>query len=148
MKNITKIRPGVKAFIIHEGKILVIKERILRDGQKIIIHDIPGGGMELGESFREALTREVMEEVGLTIDIHHPVGGWEFSYYREHEGVHIVCFGFQCTLIGEPKVNIKNNPAVYEDIFETLWLTKEEILASNDIFINADMRKALEHVKI
>lgn len=147
MVKIERIRTGVKAFIIHDGKILVIKERVRRNGDETIIHDVPGGGIELGETLKEALEREVLEEVGLKIDIQYPVGGWDFIIENPEAGVHIVCLGYQCQLTGEPNIDTTKNPA-QEDIFETIWMSKDEILASEEIFVNQDMRKALEHVKV
>jgi ADP-ribose pyrophosphatase YjhB (NUDIX family) len=147
MSEIECIRTGVKAFIIHDGKVLVIKERVRRNGIETIIHDVPGGGIELGETLHEALEREVMEEVGLAISIDHPVGGWDFVIKNPEAGVHIICLGFQCQLIGEPIIDVTKNPA-QEDIFATIWMTKEEILVNDQVFVNEDMRQALRHVQI
>lgn len=147
------IRPGVKAFIVDQGKILVVKEKVKRGKEEVIIYDVPGGGVEPGENLSEALKREVFEEVGLQIKIGQAVGNWDFmipSFEDPHSRVHIICLGYQCQLIGEPQVNIDQNPAHLENIFETLWLSKEEILdIKNDIFgKNADIRKALQAVKL
>ncbi len=147
MTKIERIRTGVKAFIVYQGKVLVVKERIRRNGLETIIHDVPGGGIELGETLKEALKREVFEEVGLKVTIQYPVGGWDFMIENPESGVHIVCLGYQCQVIGEPKIDTSKNPAE-EDIFETLWMTKEEILSSDNIFVNPDMRKAVEHVVV
>lgn len=148
MNKISRIRTGVKAFIVHEGKILVIKERIVDDGKERIIHDVPGGGIELGESLREALIREAAEEVGLSINVQYPVGAWEFIVDKKSEAVHIVCIGFRCSLVDKATIDTSKNPAQNEDIFEAIWLSKEEILKSDSIFVNADMRKALENIVI
>ncbi|OGJ21846.1 MAG: hypothetical protein A2804_01245 [Candidatus Pacebacteria bacterium RIFCSPHIGHO2_01_FULL_46_10] len=148
MKPVVRIRPSVKAFIIHAGKILVVKEKVIDDGLEKIIHDVPGGGIEPGESSHDALLREVIEEVGLTIEVQHPVGNWDFVLHKPKESIRIVCSGYQCALIGKPTTNITKNPAQYEDIIEVLWLTKEEILQSTEILRNPDMRKALERVVV
>jgi len=54
------VRVSLKAVILDDkGYVLVVKERG-RDWW-----DIPGGGLEHGESIKEALTRELHEEVAL-----------------------------------------------------------------------------------
>jgi len=56
---------GVKAFVVFEGKILLI----LRDNVPTIPYpdfwNLPGGGVEKGEDFDTALRRELMEEIGM-----------------------------------------------------------------------------------
>ncbi|MBI3889371.1 NUDIX hydrolase [Candidatus Saccharibacteria bacterium] len=60
-------RVALKAVIINEeGEILIVKETG-RDWW-----DIPGGGLDHGESLKEGLTRELLEEVGY-------VGDFEFE---------------------------------------------------------------------
>lgn len=146
------IRPGTKAFIVRDGKILIVKERVERFGKETVIYDLPGGGIDPGENLYDALRREVMEEVGLEIEIERPVGNWEFvipSFEDPSFNVHIICMGYQCKLIGDSKIDTNHNPAKLENIFETLWMSKEEILAlKNDVFANnLDIRAALKVVR-
>ena len=69
MKN-KKIIPNLPAssgaFIVYQGKILLIKRdnnpKIPNPDQWAII----GGGVEKGESFDEALVREIREEIGIS----------------------------------------------------------------------------------
>ena len=135
------VRAGVKALIVHKGKILMIQERI----DDLVIHDFPGGGIEYGESITEALHREVMEEVGLKITIERPLGNW---WFINRETVHIVSMGYQCTLVGEPIIDTEHNPAE-EDIFNAVWLTKEEILTNANILLKAQgMKAVVKNLKI
>ncbi len=57
---------GVGAVIVHNGAALLVRratEPLL--GQ----WSIPGGMVELGETLREALAREVQEETGLVVEV-------------------------------------------------------------------------------
>lgn len=52
-------RPGVYAIVIKNDCVLLLRQT---NG-----YDLPGGGVEFGEMFEEAVTREVKEESGLTV---------------------------------------------------------------------------------
>lgn len=59
-----KIRIGAYGLIIRENKIALIKKA--RGGYKGLL-DIPGGGIEHGESPEETLIREIKEEAGVDV---------------------------------------------------------------------------------
>lgn len=61
--------------IIVKGDTIALVERI-RNGKRYLV--FPGGGVEAGESFREAVVREVREETGLLIDVHELVATVSF----------------------------------------------------------------------
>jgi 8-oxo-dGTP pyrophosphatase MutT (NUDIX family) len=147
----TWIRPGVKALIVRDGKVLVIKERVRREGKLINIYDFPGGGMEPGEMMEETLRREVMEEVCLEVEPERIVGAWEFDILAqdtdEKAGVKIVCIGFQCHIIGSPQIDVTKNPAA-EDIFATEWLTPAAVMALPSMAKNPQMVAAVANLKI
>ena len=66
-------RPSVRGIIIKDGKILMIHSL------KYDYYKLPGGGIEKGESFEEALIREVNEESGYILK---PDSIREFGYVR------------------------------------------------------------------
>ena len=66
-----------KAIIRKNDKILVIK-RSAKEEVFEKLWDIPGGRMNFGEMPTEALTREIREETGLTVNILNPFTVWSF----------------------------------------------------------------------
>ncbi len=54
---------ATKAFILHEGKILILRESgKYIDGSNQGEYDVVGGRVEPGQKFDESLIREVKEE--------------------------------------------------------------------------------------
>jgi ADP-ribose pyrophosphatase YjhB (NUDIX family) len=70
------IRTAARALIIHEQRLLTIK---MRDHTGIF-YILPGGGQNHGETLREGLYRECLEEIGTEVEI------GEFLYVREYIG--------------------------------------------------------------
>lgn len=57
-------RISVKAMVVHEGRLLLIRKR----DQAGDYYIFPGGGQEHGESLDQTLTREVREETGYAVE--------------------------------------------------------------------------------
>jgi len=73
-------RIALKALIIHEGKILVLREAATYDeGTNGGRYQLPGGRVEPGENIFDALKREVQEETGLQIEVGQPIYAGEWS---------------------------------------------------------------------
>lgn len=121
-------KPGAKALVTHEGKILLI----LRDDNPNIAYpntwNMPGGGIEGDETPEESVVRELKEEINLTpssvIDLgtttytdgsvvsrfHVPVTDDELSSIRlEHEGQKIGWFTLEELL----ELNVSPHSLVY-----------------------------------
>jgi len=59
----SRFRVGAYGLLVEEGRVLITKTRT-RTG---ILHNFPGGALELGEGALEALQREFLEETGLRV---------------------------------------------------------------------------------
>ncbi len=67
MRRVYPDRPvaAVGGVVLHEGKVLIVKRKVEPGAG---LWSIPGGAVELGERARDALTREVEEETGLSVE--------------------------------------------------------------------------------
>ena len=83
-----QFRIGVFGVIIEDGKVLL---GLRRD---IEWWNLPGGGMELGETVDEALCREVLEETGLEVRVGRLVGIYSKPQKQE------VVLTFLCHITG------------------------------------------------
>jgi len=58
------VRVGIGVFVLRDGKILMGKRK---GSHGAATYALPGGHLELGETWEECAAREVMEETGLTL---------------------------------------------------------------------------------
>jgi ADP-ribose pyrophosphatase YjhB (NUDIX family) len=90
------IRPGVAAVIFEDGRVLL--QRRDDTGR----WGLPGGGVEPGESVRQALIREVREETGLEVEPLRLIGVYsdplhhQIVTYPDGNVVHYVSSVFEC----------------------------------------------------
>ena len=90
-------RNAAKAFIVKEGKLLLLKRRV-NDVHKPGQWDIPGGRLELGEDPFEGLKRETREESGLEIEIIMPI---DVRFFQRDDNQKIQLTIFVCKTFSE-----------------------------------------------
>lgn len=89
LKNSALFRIGVSALIFDEERRVLLAHR--RD---IDWWNLPGGGMEHGETVEEAVIREVREETGLEVEVKYLVGVYSKPQKQE------VVLTFNCRVTG------------------------------------------------
>lgn len=97
--------PTVGALIVNkEGKILLAKSHKWFDK-----YTLPGGHIEVGETMKEALKREVKEEVGLDVEVGEFLTMQEAVFSKEFfKKKHFIFFDFICTT-REQSVKLDND---------------------------------------
>ncbi len=119
MDNI-KLFVATKAFIIHEGKVLILRESgNYVDGSNSGKYDVVGGRVKPGEKFDESLKREITEETGLVVTIEKPVHVGEWRPIVREEQWQIVGIFFVCKATSS-EVRLSEDHAEYQ------WIDPKE----------------------
>lgn len=92
---------GCGAFIINDKNQLLLQKR--NKAPEKDYWSIPGGKLELFETFNEAVKREVKEELGVDVEVIKELGICD--HIVRSEGVHWVSPSFLCRITnGQPKI--------------------------------------------
>ncbi len=110
---------GVGAIIIHDGKMLIVKRGSDPGKGK---WSVPGGLVELGETVKEAVEREVLEECNLKVEASHLIDIVD-DIIRDKNGrikYHFIILDFFAKLRGG---KLKPN----SEIIEAKWVPIDEV---------------------
>jgi 8-oxo-dGTP diphosphatase len=116
MEKIQKI--GVSGFVYDKGRVLIVR-RSKKEKFMPGYYDIPGGKVEFGESLEKALSREIKEEVNLTVESAKPYSS--FSYVTLKNTRHTVDIQFIVRVSDVKKLKI------YADHDDYKWVAEKEI---------------------
>lgn len=134
-KNEPKLFVAGKAFITHNGKILVVRESAeYADGTQAGKYDVVGGRIKPGENLKEALKREVKEETGLNVEVGKIFAVNEWHPTVKGEQWHIIANFFECTpVIPSASGNQEPQITLSEDHDHFKWITPEDYKNQNII---------------
>lgn len=92
-----KLFAATKAFIVYNGKVLLLKESTkYADGANAGKFDVVGGRVKPGQRFDESLIREIQEETGLEVKIGRPFFVNEWRPVVRGEQWQIIGTFFEC----------------------------------------------------
>lgn len=104
-------RPTVKVVVRKAGRVLLLNQGLL-----------PGGGIDEGETQIEAITRELQEELGMSVTGVEEIGA--VIQYREYLGKRYVIYGYAADFAGETGERDPQDEG--EAGFIEHWLTVDE----------------------
>lgn len=109
----------VAAIIKNEGKILCVKRGAHRNEEVSFKYEFPGGKIEIGETREAALTREIYEELNLSISV-------EFEFTKVTHNYNEFCIEMTCFVCN----SIETTPVLTEHI-DYVWLHPSELMNLN-----------------
>jgi 8-oxo-dGTP diphosphatase len=107
----------VAVIIDNEDRVLLTKRNIAPFRGEWVM---PGGKIDLGEPIVTALQREVMEEVGLKVEVEDLIDVFEHVTPGE-ENYHFIILYYLCRPLSS---DIKNN---HDEVDEARWVTQGEL---------------------
>jgi len=105
----------VVAAIIKKGDFYLLAKRN-KDKYMGLKWEFPGGKVEQNETFKDALSREILEELNVNIEIHNKIAE---ERYQDEE-INIVLHYYLCTLI-DTNIVLSEHEAIE-------WVKKQDFL--------------------
>ena len=134
----SKLQQGaVSAIILNENKGILFTQRSLSDDFLPGYWELPGGGMDYGETPQAALMREIKEECGLGIEIIKPIAANTY-FIKDLQRIEIT---FLCKAINPTEIKLSHEHSDYKWLkiteVNTIEVTEyiKKILASSARFI-------------
>lgn len=116
------IEVAMKAVIIDsDGNALIVREKTYDGGSQAGLYGFPGGRVEPGEAWDDALRREVMEEAGVEVDILRPVYVGEWRPVIRGVTHQIIATFVVCRVKPGSKIFLGNEHDSYQWVDENTW---------------------------
>jgi 8-oxo-dGTP diphosphatase len=116
-----------KALILSDRGILFVLKSV-DDPLQPLKWELPGGRLKKGESLTEHLRREILEEVGLSVNVGRPLSMWKWRLGDATDAPTVVAVVRLCRLASGDAVSLEGNQS--DDFLETWkWVRPEEVEA-------------------
>ncbi len=122
----TRLEFAQKAVVTDGDKVLLVRKS-KDDPNNPGKWDLPGGRMKDSEDIDAHLTREVLEETGLTVSPGKPIHLWSWEMSWNGENVRVIAISRYCTLTTQSARSTQ-----WEDddfLAEQRWVPRSELLS-------------------
>jgi 8-oxo-dGTP pyrophosphatase MutT (NUDIX family) len=122
----TRLEFAQKAVVTDGDKVLLVRKS-RDDPHNPGKWDLPGGRMKASENIDAHITREVLEETGLTISPGKPINLWSWEMTWDGEDVRVIAVSRYCTLTPQPAKCTQREDDDY--LVEQCWVSRTELLS-------------------
>ncbi len=106
-----------KAIIVKENRVLLVRDPRMDK----VIWEIPGGRMNIDEEPREAVAREIMEELGINVLVGHVVHMEQFIKRNEGKRAFVIVYECQMTDVTQQLIMSET------EVCEIAWVSALEL---------------------
>ena len=131
----TRLREAVRGIIHRDTKLLMVYSSVNGD------YKFPGGGVEPGESFEEALAREIEEECGATLNAIKSHFGKVVTYTKasgEDYDIFKMISYYYCCSVGELFGSLKLDAYESDLDFQPEWVEIDNAIQANQRVLTTD----------
>lgn len=113
-----KIKLSVCAVIICDGSLLIVK-RCESDNFLPGVWEFPGGGVEAGEAVKDALVRELKEEINVDVSAENMrLIGISEEFTKQKESKHDIQFNYEIELNEKPIISLSSEHTKFDWIYK------------------------------
>lgn len=120
----------VVGIVLKEGKVLIVRRK---KGEGDLLWQFPGGTVEQGETFEQAVVRELKEETGVTVSIKKNLGERVHPYTKKYMA-YIACQYIEGELIISD-----------DDLDKVEWVDKDKL---TDYFTTPIYEAVVDYLQI
>ncbi|MEN9782016.1 MAG: hypothetical protein RL208_166 [Pseudomonadota bacterium] len=121
----------IENFIATRGVVFNSKNDILVVSRDSMIWELPGGGCDYDKSSSEMCVQEVYEEVGLSVEVEHFIGVFEYCMSKDDIIARNVIFYYKCKIIGSEEIDPNWKDLGYDVIKFRKFISFDELRLLN-----------------
>lgn len=121
----------IENYATARGIVFNSQNQILVVSRDSIIWELPGGGLEYDKSSSQMCIQEVYEETGLSVEIEHFAGTFEYSMSKDDIIARTIIMYYKCKIIENENLDPNWKDLAYDVIKFRKFVNEEEFRGLN-----------------